>query len=194
MDQESKQKNGAGAKGKADAKAAWEHLRNLIKDAEVAMLTTVESDDYLRSRPMITQESDEDGVLWFFTHDYRSKVDELESDPRVNVSYSKVDANQYVSVSGLGEVIYDEEKKQELWKSSYKTWFPDGVDDPQLALLKVYIEKAEFWDASTSKFVEVLGFAKALLTGKGRLPSPKDHSTVDLMKHPELTEATLSPS
>jgi general stress protein 26 len=58
VDQESKQKNGAGLKAKAEAKEAWDHLWNLIKGAEVAMLTTVESDDFLRSRPMITQESD----------------------------------------------------------------------------------------------------------------------------------------
>ncbi|HYX33314.1 MAG TPA: pyridoxamine 5'-phosphate oxidase family protein [Oligoflexus sp.] len=163
---------------------AWEHLQKLIRDVEVAMLTTVSGEDFLRSRPMMTQETDEDGVLWFFTSDHQAKAQELSDDPRVNVSYSKAAANQFVSVSGLGEVVHDEEKKRKLWKPIYKSWFPDGVDDPHLALLKVYIEKAEYWDAPASTWVEVAGFAKALLTGKPYEHSREEHDTIDLMKNP----------
>jgi len=163
---------------------AWEHLQKLIKDVEVAMLTTVSGEDFLRSRPMMTQQSDDDGVLWFFTNDHQAKAQELAEDPRVNVSYSKPADNKFVSVSGLGEVVHDEEKKRKLWKPIYKAWFPEGVDDPHLALLKVYIEKAEYWDAPASTWVEVAGFAKALLTGKPYDASHAEHDTIDLLKNP----------
>ena len=174
--------------------AAWEHLQKLIGDTQVAMLTTVENDHYLRSRPMMTQSSNEAGVLWFFTEDHDGKAGELELDPRVNLSYSKPESQQYVSVSGLAEVVHDEEKKQALWKPAYKAWFPEGVDAPHLALLKVYIEKAEFWDAPASAWVEVVGFAKALLSGKRYKFSKQNHDTIDLSKNPGLTDAVSSPS
>jgi general stress protein 26 len=172
---------------------AWQHLQRLIKDVETAMLTTVSEEDFLRSRPMKTQHSDNDGgVLWFFISDHKATAQELAEDPRVNVSYSKSDSQQFVSVSGLGEVVHDDEKKHELWKPVYQTWFPDGVDDPHLALLKVYIEKAEYWDAPDSKWLELAGFAKALLTGKPYEASRKDHDTIDLLKNPLPTSATES--
>lgn len=160
---------------------AWQHLQKLIKDVEVAMLTTVSGEDFLRSRPMMTQQTDDDGVLWFFTNDHQAKAQELAEDPRVNVSYSKPNDQQYVSVSGLGEVVHDEEMKRKLWKPIYKAWFPDGVDDPHLSLLKVYIEKAEFWDAPASAWVELAGFAKALLTGKPYEASRVEHDTINLV-------------
>jgi general stress protein 26 len=183
------------SKTKEARSQAWEHLQKLIKDVEVAMLTTVSGEDFLRSRPMITQHADDDGVLWFFTNDHQAKAQELADDPRVNVSYSKVEANQFVSVSGLGEVVHDEEKKRKLWKPIYKSWFPDGVDDPHLALLKVYIEKAEYWDAPARTWVELAGFAKALLTGKPYETARDEHDTIDLMKTPRPhSDAESSPT
>jgi general stress protein 26 len=167
---------------------AWQHLQKLIKDVETAMLTTVSGEDFLRSRPMVTQKTDDTGVLWFFTNDHQAKAEELEEDPRVNVSYSNPSANRYVSVSGLGEVVHDEEMKRKLWKPILKAWFPDGVDDPHLSLLKVYIEKAEFWDAPASTWVELAGFAKALLTGKPYEASRQEHDTINLV-NPEGSES-----
>jgi len=168
---------------------AWKHLQDMINDVEIAMMTTVAGEDFLRSRPMMTQRTEDDGVLWFFTNDHHAKAKELAEDPRVNVSYSKIDAQRYVSVSGLGEVVHDEEKKRQLWKPIYKTWFPDGADDPHLALLKVYIEKAEYWDAPASTWVELAGFAKSLLIGKAYEATRDEHDTVDLMKHPPSSTA-----
>lgn len=182
------------SKVKAARSQAWQHLQKLIKDVEIAMLTTVAGEDFLRSRPMMTQQTDDDGVLWFFTNDHHAKAQELADDPRVNVSYSKPDAQQFVSVSGLGEVVHDEEKKRKLWKPIYQAWFPDGVDDPHLALLKVYIEKAEYWDTATSKWVELAGFAKALITGKPYESSRDEHDTLDLMKNPLPSSGAETPA
>jgi len=168
---------------------AWRDLQKMILDVEISMLTTVTSEDCLSSRPMMTQEADDDGVLWFFTHEHHAKAKELADDPRVNVSYSKIEAQKYVSVSGLAELVHDEVKKKKLWKPVYKAWFPDGVDDPHLALLKVYIEKAEYWDTSSSKWLELAGFAKALLTGKGLELDAEMHDTMNFMKNPPSASA-----
>src|SRR5690606_11742708 len=118
------------------------------------------------SRPMATQDQDFDGDLWFFTSTASHKMAEISDDPRVCVAYSDPDKNTYVSVSGRGELVRDKGKIADLWNPVYKAWFPDGLDDPTLCLLKVSVEQAEYWDSPSSTIVNIAGFVKAVATGK----------------------------
>ena len=140
-------------------------FKKLTESIDFCMLTTI-SGGQLRSRPMSTQEMDENGDLWFFTSDQTHKVDEIEADSRVNVGYSKPNDNTYVSVSGRASISKDKQKIEELWNPVLKAWFPKGLDDPNLALLKVSVEEAEYWDSPNSTIVQLAGFVKALVTGQ----------------------------
>lgn len=142
-----------------------EKLKELIEDIDFCMLTTIEG-DRLKSRPMSTQQFEFDGDLWFFSSENTHKVDEIKNDPRVNVAYSKPDDDRYISVSGRAEVVRDRAKIEELWSPVLKAWFPDGLDDPTLCLLKVAVEEAEYWDTPSGKIVQLVGFVKALATGQ----------------------------
>jgi len=115
---------------------------------------------------MSTQQFESDGDLWFFTSDNGHKIDEINSDNRVNVAYSKPEDNTYVSVSGTAEVSKDRAKIEELWSPVLKAWFPEGLEDPTLCLLKVSVEEAEYWEASSSTLVQLFGFVKAMATGQ----------------------------
>ncbi|MCC7451211.1 MAG: pyridoxamine 5'-phosphate oxidase family protein [Anaerolineae bacterium] len=141
-----------------------EKLRDLIKGIKIAMLTTQEDDGTLRSRPMFTQETEFDGDLWFFTAESSPKVDEIQQQRQVNVSYISKDT--YLSVSGKAQLVRDRQKIEELWNPVYKAWFPNGKDDPDLALLKVHVEQAEYWQSPPGAVVKLAGFAKALVTGE----------------------------
>src|SRR5688572_11191056 len=115
-------------------------LASLIKDINFAMLTTVCPDGSLRSRPMATQrDAGFVGELWFFTDQNTAKVYEIENDRHVNVSYADPAKNHYVSVSGRARLVKDRAKAKELWNPFYKSWFPKGLDDPNLALLRVTV-------------------------------------------------------
>ncbi len=140
-------------------------LKDLIEGIDFAMLTTISSDRF-HSRPMSTQEFESDGSLWFFTSDQTNKVEEIEKDNRVNVAYSKPENNSYVSVSGTAELLKDRAKIEELWNPILKAWFPKGLEDPNLALLKISIEQAEYWDSASSTLVQIAGFIKAIVTGE----------------------------
>ena len=131
-----------------------------------AMLTTVCPDGSLRSRPMATLREKFDGTLWFFTSAAEPKVREIAHDPHVNVSYADPDKNNYVSVSGRASLVRDKARMKELWNPFFKAWFPKGLDDPQIALLRVEVEQAEYWDSPNSKLVQLGGFLKAVVTGK----------------------------
>ena len=138
-----------------------ETLRELIKDIDMAMLTTVGADGLLRSRPMSTQEAKFDGDLWFITRIDTPKIAEIGGNSRVNVSYAKPDDQRYVSVSGTAQVVNDRAKIEEFWSPVYKVYFPEGLDDPRLCLIKVTVEKAEYWQ-SLGLVSTMVGFAKAL--------------------------------
>ena len=141
-------------------------IRELIKDIKFAMLTTIDDDGSLRSRPMATLQCEFDGDIWFFTKADAPKVHEVEHDQHVNVSYAEPDQQKYVSVSGTAMLVRDRSKIEELWNPLFKGWFPEGLDDPQIALLKVSVDKAEYWDSPSSKVVRLVGFLKAVITGK----------------------------
>ncbi len=156
---------------------AIKKLNELIKDVRVAMLTTIDW-GILRSRPMQTQEAEFDGTLWFFTSSDTHKAEEIEKDRRVNVSYGAPDSNTYVSVSGTAEIVKDHAKIEELWNPLYKAWFPKGLEDPALCLLKVTVEQAEYWDSPSSTLVQIAGFVQALVTGQRA--DGGDHGKVSL--------------
>jgi len=130
-------------------------LRKIIKKARVAMLTTVASDGSLRSRPMATPDAAFDGELWFFTHYSSPKSGEIQENQKVNVTYASPKSERYVSVSGTAALVRDPEKVKELWRGGLKEWFPEGKKDPDLALLKVTIDKAEYWDANENRMVDI---------------------------------------
>ena len=141
-------------------------LKNLIKEIDIGMLTTLESDGVLRSRPMSTNgDFDEEGNLWFFTYGESHKVTEAQQNPQVNVSFVGKH-HEYVSISGTAKLVRDKNKIKELWRPQFKAWFPQGIDTPDIALLKVVGHKAEFWDSPGGLAAHIISLATALVTGK----------------------------
>lgn len=149
----------------SENKDALKLVGDKIKGIRIAMMTTAEADGTLRSRPMATQDMDFDGSLWFFTLSDAPKVGDVERDQQVNLSYAKPDDERYVSISGTAQLVRDRQKIKELWKPILKVWFPNGENDPNLALLKVDASQAEYWDSPSSKMVQLVLMAKAAVTG-----------------------------
>jgi len=137
-------------------------LRELIKDIDFAMLTTVSEDGTLISRPMSTQQAEFDGDLWFFTSAPTGKTEDIAREQQVNVAYAQPDKQNYVSVSGTAILVNDRAKMAELWSPIYKAYFPEGLDDPNLRLIKVVVDKAEYWE-SHGLIRSIIGFAQVLV-------------------------------
>jgi general stress protein 26 len=147
-------------------------LNEKIKDVRIAMLTTIESDGTLRSRPMVTQDTEFDGDLWFFTQASAPKVEDVQQHQQVNVSYVKPSEDLFVSVSGTAQLVVDRKEIKKRWKPHYKTWFPNGEDDPDLALLKVTVTRAEYWNMPSG------GVLSSLF--KGHAPKSEEVDGVDV--------------
>lgn len=142
-------------------------LREIVKAVDICMLTTTDDEGGLRSRPMSNNRDIEfDGDLWFFTYGSSHKVDEVGRIPHVNASFADVGAQLYASLTGRAEVVRDRAKIEELWKPQLRAWFPEGVDTPDIALLKVTAERAEYWDGSQSFVAHAVSFVSSLISGE----------------------------
>ncbi len=159
---------------------AIRHLREAIGGIKTAMLTTVDSEGHMHSRPMATMEAEFDGELWFFSRVDSGKVNEIKGDSRVNVSYLDTKQNRYVSVSGHVDVVRDRAKIKELWTPLQRAWFPKGIDDPALVLLRIKAEQAEIWDAPLSRAIVLIQFARSVVTGRFRGEPPGRSHKIDL--------------
>jgi general stress protein 26 len=138
-------------------------LGKLLEPMAVAMLTNLDSEGKLVSRPMSPLEMDDEGSLWFFTDSRSTKLEHLHV---VNLSFSDIDKGTYVSLSGRGAVHNDRTHIARLWTPFAKPWFPDGPDSVHLALLEFIPEIAEFWDAPHSKMVRMFAMAASVAAGK----------------------------
>lgn len=134
-------------------------LAGMIEDIPVAMLTTTGM-GRLRSRPMVTQRLPFDGYLWFLTARTAGKTGEIHDRQSVHVTFVSADQSRYVWTSGTATLVDDAAKVQELWHAGYQPWFPGGVKDPSISLIKVRVEEAGYWDPATSRMVLLGGFVE----------------------------------
>lgn len=143
-------------------------LWHLIKDIKFGMLTTRHADGHLHSRPMTTQNThlDEERALWLFMSRRGDSAADLQAAPEVCMSYADTGSDSYVCVSGTAAVSEDAAKKKALWSPMAKAWFPGGVDDPDLLLVRIDIAHADYWDVKESKIVQLWRMAAAAVTGK----------------------------
>ena len=137
-----------------------ETLRELIKDVDTAMLTTA-TEEGLVSRPMKTQEVEFDGDLWFFTKKETNKYDEILHNQDVNVAYA---GKSYVSVRGRAEIVEDLNKKKELWSKMYEKIMQTSYDDPNVILIKVNVEAAEYWEGGN--YIKKMVYYYKRMTGQ----------------------------
>ncbi|MEH1866228.1 MAG: pyridoxamine 5'-phosphate oxidase family protein [Nostoc sp.] len=134
-------------------------LHELIKNIDYGMFTTVDDHGSLHSYPMSKSgEINSEATLWFFTYAGSHKVTEIEQHEQVNVSFSSPEQQRYVSISGRSQLVKDRNKMRELWKPELQTWFPKGLDEPDIALLKVNITQVNYWDSTSSFKPQIISF------------------------------------
>ncbi len=154
-------------------------VKELVSEARISMFTTMTPEGRHVSRPMALQDVEFDGDLWFFTYADADLITQITVHPQVNVSFSDGKQHAWVSVSGTAQRVDDRAKAEELWNPVLKAWFPDGLETPNLTLVKVTGETAEYWEsAHSSRVVTMLGMAKAAVTG--RTPDAGENETVRL--------------
>ena len=149
----------------AKTESRKEHLYDLLKDFDTAMLVTHPSSGAAHARPMAVAELDPDGDAYFVTSIGSPKIDEVEANPAVTLTFQS--SSKFASVSGRVQVVRDRAVIERLWKEAWKVWFPQGKTDPSISLLKFDGEQGEYWDNSGVHGLKyVFEAAKAYVQGQ----------------------------
>lgn len=147
---------------------ALEKFKSLVNDIRVCMfITATNSDEH--TRPMSTADVEDDGTLWFFTDIRSIKVDEVQRERDVHLTYAHPGKESYIDVWGTATVSTDRQQIKEKWIAPVKAYFPKGEDDPNLALLRVRPNEVYYWDAESGKMVQFFKMAVAAVTGNPKV-------------------------
>ena len=121
-------------------------MEQIIRSIEIGMLTTVQENGELRSRPMLCADYVFE-TLWFLVKESKPLIAESLSNRIVNVAFASPEKKIYASVTGLAQLVEDNKLVRKLWRPEMTSWFPAGLNEPDLALLRIDIQHAEAWDS-----------------------------------------------
>jgi general stress protein 26 len=141
-----------------DLDRVWE----LMKKIGFAMLVTRDGSK-LRARPMAAYVERNDNAVYFLSDARRHKDEEIARDPNVNLAFANASDQKYVSVTGTATVSNDRAKIKQLFSTPAKAWW-ESADDPNIRVLKIVPDDAEFWD-SPGTIVSYVKMAAAVVTG-----------------------------
>ena len=170
------------------AEQTREHLSSLLSHFDTVMMVTRTASSELRSRPMIIADKSSDSELWFATPLDSAKVGEIECEPSVNLALQKNDA--CISISGTAEIVRDRSLVEGFWKETWKPWFPKGKTNPNLGLVRVRVQSAEYWDLEGMKGLRFLFQAAAAYVGG---TTPEEVAGMHA-KVPDLSREAIAPS
>ncbi|WP_315758645.1 MULTISPECIES: pyridoxamine 5'-phosphate oxidase family protein [unclassified Bradyrhizobium] len=146
---------------------------DLMKRIGFAMLVTRDG-DRLRARPMSAYLARDENMIYFLTDARHHKDEEVARSPQVNLSFADVGSQKYVSLTGTAAISNDRGKIRELFSTPAKAWW-DSAEDPNIRLLKITPDDAEFWD-SPGTIVRYVKMAAAAVSGTR--PDLGDHRKV----------------
>lgn len=159
-------------------KENMEKFISMASEAKICMMITLEKDaTHPSGRPMAMNEIEEDGSIWFFTRESYHLTDEIEEDKNISLAIISEPQDTYLMINGKARLSDDRHKMEELWKPMLKAWFPDGLDDPDMKLIKVTPTEVNYWDTKTNKMVQLLDMAKSVVQGKQYHPGERGKMT-----------------
>jgi general stress protein 26 len=139
-------------------------LVELLKTFHNGMFVTHGGTGDLHSRPMALAKVEPNGDVWMLSTASSDKTREVKADARAQIVCQSSSA--FVTLTGSASVSRDRAKLDELWSESYKPWFPQGKDDPNLVLIQLRAEEGEWWDErGVNRLKYVIETVKAYATG-----------------------------
>jgi general stress protein 26 len=142
-----------------------DELLTMLADFDTAMLVGLDSDGSLRARPMGLQKQRlDDCDLWFVSADDTHKTDEVDRHHQVNVCCLRARDRAYISISARARVERSPHEVRRLWQPSWRIWFGnEQPEDGGIVLLKLEIERAEYWEPEGGRLRVLYALARSYL-------------------------------
>lgn len=146
-------------------KEAIEKIKSMAGDGNIVMFCCNLGEQPFDATPMSTQSVEADGTIWFFSAKNSDRNTHLKQDGGTQLLYGNRGDSDYLSIYGTSEVMYDQQKAEELWSPFVKVWFPEGPTDPNLSLIKFTPKEGYYWDTKNGKMVSLAKMLASMVTG-----------------------------
>ncbi len=133
-----------------------EKMKVLIEKASsTCFFCTNMNENNFSTRPMETQQVDDEGNLWFFSATDSQKNADIKKDPSVQLLFQGSPHSDFLSVYGTASISQDMDKIKELWNPIIKTWFTEGMNDPSISIIKIEPLESYYWDTKHAQFISL---------------------------------------
>ena len=144
----------------------WEEMRNV----RAAMLAIGNA----RHVPMSPYPDAGESAIWFITAVGTDLVDSVTAGPADAHLIVTGAGDLHARIDGRASLSTHRAKLEELWNPVAASWF-DGIDDPDIRLIRMDPTEAEVW-ATNGNLGFIVQLAKSKLTGEK--PDMGEHFTV----------------
>jgi general stress protein 26 len=127
-------------------------IASSMSGIDIAILSTKTQGGQIANRPMSNNgDVAYDGDSYYFTYEEALTVRDIERDPNVALGFAGKDGiftrnGLYIAVEGRAELIRDKAAFAKHWTPDLDEWFEQGIDSPNLVLIKVHAERITYWD------------------------------------------------
>lgn len=143
-------------------------LWHKMADSPYVMVGLMDGDHHI---PLTAQlDKDQVDTLFFFI----GKDNRLAKGGHGMVQFVSKGHDYFACLSGNARTDNDRALIDKLWDKQVEAWFPEGKEDPNLALLRFDIESAELWETDIS----VTGRVKMLFGGTIKPSESSSHAKV----------------
>jgi len=155
-------------------------LREVIKSAKTAMLTTRSTDGHLHSRAMTpaNPHNETELTLTFLANNTSHKFEEIENDSNVNVSFYDTDTTRWASYSGKARITQDKTLIEQHWSAQTASYFGDLKDgihkgdqnDPRISIIQVIPDEIRYWFPTKGALGRAIDSGVGAVTGRATVP------------------------
>lgn len=147
----------------------------IMRGERFVMLSTATPDGKIVAHPMTPQQITDEAAAWFFIPLDSDQASAIRNNPQVNLAFAET--GTWLSVAGQAEFVDDAAKVEELWDDQVASYYEGGKADPNLGLLKVSGDSAQYWGIPGSKVTAVVNILASKIRGTD---GPGVSATTDL--------------
>jgi len=133
-----------------DATEAKSRILQMLDKEMFVSLATFGTDDYPDVRVLVVSANDGVETIWFSTGTDSSKIAQLRKNPKAAIYGYDMEAMVEFRLFGTVELLSDAASRRKVWKDDYTQHWPDGVDSPDMIVLRFNTDHGVFDSYSQS--------------------------------------------
>lgn len=147
---------------KVDRQHAIDQVSEFIVENKTWMLTTLGSDNVMRTRPMLNVNNSFEGTLYLFSIEPDGISEAIRSNPGINLVISEPSSGRFATLLGNAKRIDDDKKAEFLWNDRCASWFNSDQIPSDASLIEIDVASIEYWDVKQSFGSRFVNFVKSL--------------------------------